>query len=454
MSKFFAKKFLITYIVISAAFIVSLVGFLIYSIVNDKANLYSAEVSLVSGNVEKSSTTGSWVELKNSESIKQGDLVRINGVGKAVITLDDGSAIRLSDNSRIKLASLDPKNIQIINEKGEIYTRVVKADRPFIVKVDDESYKAMGTAYKTVNLDKEKGVFVYESKVQAVVQNIEIAAGKKYYKNNTVNGSLAGKVTDISTDEVSKDTFVQWNKEQDLKSDEFKKYMGVLETKTTTKETTAVTVKTETPAVTVAEPKETAPTPEPVAAKITLTASANASGVELHWTASGISTANGFKIVKSTSENPVYPGDSYIYLSSSTSNNYSWNITDGVTYYFRVCQYTGDGCGTYSNNVKVKAPHVEEGTVTSLVLSGTGKNVNWTVAGYSDLGFKVVWSKTAAPTYPTRATDTYHYLSSPATRSDELTTFDGAGTYHVRVCEYLGGSCGVYSNEITVTLAV
>lgn len=48
--------------------------------------------------------------------------------------------------------------------------------------------------------------------------------------------------------------------------------------------------------------------------------------------------------------------------------------------------------------------------------------------------------------------DKYHYNSSPSWSSDTITAFDEAGTYYVRVCEYLGGHCGVYSNEITVTL--
>jgi len=33
-----------------------------------------------------------------------------------------------------------------------------------------------------------------------------------------------------------------------------------------------------------------------------------------------------------------------------------------------------------------------------------------------------------------------------------LETFDGEGVYYARVCEYLGGKCGVYSNQIKVDL--
>lgn len=80
------------------------------------------------------------------------------------------------------------------------------------------------------------------------------------------------------------------------------------------------------------------------------------------------------------------------------------------------------------------------------------KNVCWSVDGYSQYGYKLVWSQTAEPVYPTRDSDTYSYFSNPETEQGEIYDFDGTGTYYVRVCEYLGGACGVYSNEIEVEL--
>ena len=59
---------------------------------------------------------------------------------------------------------------------------------------------------------------------------------------------------------------------------------------------------------------------------------------------------------------------------------------------------------------------------------------------------------TSGPTYPTRSTDKYKYHSDPSTYLSSVYAFDGDGTYYVRVCEYLGGSCGVYSNEIELNL--
>ena len=90
--------------------------------------------------------------------------------------------------------------------------------------------------------------------------------------------------------------------------------------------------------------------------------------------------------------------------------------------------------------------------VSKILLSGNGNSVSWKTEGYSKGGFKIVWSKNVAPTYPTRDGDKYTYLSDPSASSTKLEAFNGEGTYYVRVCEYLGGSCGVYSNEITLNL--
>jgi len=81
-----------------------------------------------------------------------------------------------------------------------------------------------------------------------------------------------------------------------------------------------------------------------------------------------------------------------------------------------------------------------------------GTMIDWTVVGCSPMGFKVVWSLNEGPTYPTRAGDNYNYVSDPTARSHEIHDVNGAGTYYVRVCQYIGGACGVYSNELIVSM--
>lgn len=208
-----------------------------------------------------------------------------------------------------------------------------------------------------------------------------------------------------------------------------------------------------------------------------LTGKSYENGVKLTWNTSGINTKYGYKIVKSTNLNPVYPGSDYRYISNSAQNSYTWELKDGKTYYFRICQYLENRkCGYYSNNLKLTAPlvkDVEESSVKSINLSFVNflalseynmdalkettepntkqAKVSWNVDGYSKNGFKLVWSKTSGPTYPKRTTDKYAYYSNPNTTYGILNNFDSNGKYYVRVCEYLGGKCGVYSNQIEIT---
>ncbi|MDF1497723.1 MAG: SH3 domain-containing protein [Patescibacteria group bacterium] len=181
--------------------------------------------------------------------------------------------------------------------------------------------------------------------------------------------------------------------------------------------------------------------------------------VKLTWATTGLDASKGFKVVISESENPVYPGNSYHYLSNpSTRSDYWAKLTDGKTYHFRVCQYLGNECGVYSNDIAITvktngafAENTLPGTIDLTVspLSGGKADISWTLSDMdSPKGFKVVIDESANPVYPG---NDYHYLTDPNIRTDIWTGLDSGATYHFRVCEYLGGYCGTYSNDVAIT---
>ncbi|MCK5605576.1 S-layer homology domain-containing protein, partial [Candidatus Pacearchaeota archaeon] len=128
--------------------------------------------------------------------------------------------------------------------------------------------------------------------------------------------------------------------------------------------------------------------PEPMtAADITLVGSVNDGYLKLAWSIDGESP-KGFKVAKSTAnENPTYPvmsGDTYKYLSSSGTRSYrDFGVTAGKTYYYRVCQYDGNGkCLSYSNAIKLILPTSftsvkEEPTYTEEVVAGSLKDISY-----------------------------------------------------------------------------
>lgn len=384
-----------------------------------------AAFSYIEGIVEVKAPEGEWTRANVDTDLYEGYEVETMGDARAIIQFDDGSAVRMNEQSHIKLTSLDPNHLQVENLAGELYARVTSGDRIFEVEGEGVTYEALGTAFLTSNTESLKGVYVYESSVKVTEEGKEsvvVEEGKKYFMGEE-------ETKDIEEEEKEVD-FVKWNFEKD------------------------------------GEPIE-----EDEEGTITLNAEVIDTGIRFTWEVEGLDIEHGFKIVKSEEEDPVYPGDDYLYDDDPESRMITWDIRDGETYYFRICDYEGGVCGTYSENVQVTAPTKteevgglgeEKDTETdtekdalenvSISLSGSGSSVSWSVDGYSEKGFKVVWSKNSGPTYPTRSGDKYQYFSSPNTSSASLTAFDGDGTYYVRICEYLGGKCGVYSNQITVEL--
>ncbi len=398
--------------------------------------LIGAEVVVVDGIAEIVNTEGSRA-LKVGDKILEGETISTTENGRVVVNIDDGSAVRINSSSKITFARLKADDIVIVNNTGEVYTRVVKSDRLFTVTVDDESYTALGTAYKTTNRDGAKGVEVYQSEVAVKKADQKIAEGKRFYQANTV-AELDKKITDIPLDQLQKDDFLKWNLNHDKNASEFKDKLGYLKTLE------------ETPAPVVTLP----PAPKPATtAGISLSGVKTESGVKLTWTVSGISVTKGFKVVKGLGANPVFGSSDAAYVSDSAARNYSWTIKDGKTYHFRVCTYTGESCTNYSNDVTVTAPlyQVAEPTGSvSLQYAGSAgqNNLKWVLSGTAPHGYKLVWSSSPNPTYP--ANDKAFYDGNATTGAIGASL---ANTYYARLCVLTShAECYSYSNELTVTI--
>lgn len=394
--------------------------------------LMGGEANLIDGSAEVSANNKTWQKFSVGDSIKQGKYYRTNADGRLIIALDDGSAIRLNTGTTIKLDRLSAKNILVTNISGEVYTRIVKSDRIFTVSVASKTYRAMGTAYKTINTDSAKGVEVYESTVK--VQNqVDVAEGKYYY-DTYVDTAHQQKVEDIPSDKLKQDAFILWNYEQDKKSTEFKNSLGYLKK-----------IDETTPAQTTAQATTTT-------ASIALNGSKTDTGIALSWTLNNVSVTKGFKVVKGTSANPSYGKDDAVFVDAN-SRSYKWKISNGGTYHFRVCLYGENGCSLYSNDISVTAPvySVEEPSGSVSLSRTSGANFAWTLNGGAPYGFKLVWSKNTGPTYPNRDGDKYAYYSDAATRAGAID--ETSGTFYVRVCLYTSThTCTIYSNELGVTL--
>jgi FecR protein len=393
---------------------------------------FGVAVGLIEGTAEYSNDNGtSWKSLTNESNLSEKDQIRTTE-GRAVLLVDDGSAVRLSANSKIELTSLVTDSIIVTNLGGEVYNRVVAAEaRQYQSKAGDQTYTAKGTAFRTFNTDTKKGVEVYHSTVKAEEKSTDVSEGNAFF-TLTDQKEKENTVTAIDLTALKKDEFIKWNSDQDKKSAEFAANLGVL-----------VEFDKPDPAPALAP----APTTK---AGITLSAKVTEYTANFSWKVNGINTSKGYKLVKSkTSQTPTYPENGAAFVESGKTS-YSLYLGDGKTYYFRICAYRNDSCESYSNVVTVTTPLKEKekivsGTVTLDPI--TGEEANWNFNGTAPYGFKLVISASANPTYPS----TYNKFSEgkSAPLPGDLTS---GSSYYARVCKYShDGTCVDYSNEVQFT---
>jgi len=396
---------------------------------NQRASL-GMVVSVIDGTAKYSSDSVNWSTLSTDTNLKQGDLVQTDAGSRIILTLDDGSIIRLNESSIVRLDSLFADEVRIANISGEVYSRVVTSERSFTVMVEDAEYSALGTAYSTVNKATDKGVQVLQSSVSLKGTDTKVDEGKQFYKTHQ-NAELKDKVTDISVDELKSSAFMIWNLEQDKQSQEFKDKLGYL----------AKIEEQTTPAL----------APAPAGASIKLSGKQSDKGVTLNWTVSSLGSVEGFKVVRSKkTTTPTYGKDESSFASGSSTRSFLWKDGSGVTYNYRVCAYSGGTCSVYSNSISLTSPYTPPEPVVSgtVNLTLTDNVASWTFTGTAPHGFKIVVGTSPGPTYPSNS---YKFAgSSPAT----IEGLD-AGTYYVRVCKYtasssIDGGCTDYSNEETL----
>ncbi len=475
---------------------------------NSSLSKLGVDAALVEGTAQFRLAEGDeWEKLQAGMSLGEGAHVRTLADSRAVLNIDDGSAVRLNSDSSVILKKLTPKHIIVQNTGGDVYTRVVKSDkRKFQVVSGQATYESLGTAYRTLNTEEKEGVEVYHSKVNilGVNQNgaVLVEQGERYYLVNTAAEDTAGKVTELTAEELADDDFIKWNGEQDKK--DFENELGVLfdleppkveiATPANGFETEAAKVevkgKTEAGAKVSVNGDEVENNNGEFAVEVKLNEGKNSiqvvaedtagnktvkaltvtrgtkddeptqnfkltgtkvdDGISFSWSISGITIGEGFKLVKSKESNPSYPGDSAVFINSS-KRSYTWGIKDGGTYHFRICAYDGDGCTRYSNDITVTAPKktYEQPTGTLYDLTHTGSGYfTWEMTGSAPYGLKLVWSTTPEPAYPDNKAGANFYEET----EDSGKIDPNSGHYYVRVCMYYDGGCKNYSNQVEVNL--
>ncbi|MCA9382263.1 hypothetical protein KC660_02535 [Candidatus Dojkabacteria bacterium] len=439
---------------------------------------------------------------------------RANLVGSGVSDF----VIRVGDNSRLKVVSREETlkiestagDVFFRNSSNEIPMEV--SVDGVIFKTTNGSFLV------NRNGDNNGVFVYYGNVVADNRGKVElIEQGQKYYVKNK-DETVIGRAISFSYDELHDDTFLSWNHELDVKSDKWKSQLGILGdlglpflTLTEPEnghisDSSEVVIKGETNknAKVYINSKEVAtkdgvfeykfelqPGKNKIEissinygdvkitkmieverrdvlgaqtdvkfenASLKLNGYATDQGINLSWTANGIDSSPGYYLVWSqTNTTPMYPENPGLYLSSTDSQNrnYLWKVNDGKQYYIRVCIFAApDKCGSYSNEISIKAPLINGEDLNQINLEArSGNIINWSFNKPSKDGYFVVWSKNPYPTYPLRDGDHYYLFKSSDTHQATIDKSDGPGEYHIRVCQSLNAvKCGIYSNEIIMNV--
>lgn len=383
-------------------------------------------VTLIDGTAEFTKDNSKWSPLTTKTNLVEGDYVRAKESSRVVLTLDDGSAVRIGASSSLALESLEADNVVIQSEGGELYSRVVaSATRSYTVSVDGSSYKAMGTAFRTIDTDLKSGVEVFHSGVE-VDSDMTVTEGSAFYKE-IADATKKGVVSALDINALKGDEFIKWCAEQDKKQTDLADKLGVL--------------------IDIDKPAEApAPAPAPAPGKpvgITLSGSQDSYSANFSWSVNGVDTSNGYKLLRSKSNSKPTYSDKVAYISSEDTS-YSLFVGDGETYYYRLCTYDDGACATYSDSVQVSTAKKEKPAIIAgaVTLSITDTTASWTFAGTAPNGFKLVMSTSPSPKYPG---DYKKYVDGTST---SLPSDLDAGTYYVSVCKYTGDGCQDYSDDV------
>jgi hypothetical protein len=467
-----------------------------------------AQVAYVKGQL-KFFKDNDWVAISENDKLDEGAQIKTEADSRAVIKLPDGSLVRLSATTEIKLEKMTASDMIVQQLAGSVFNRINgQSSAIYSLKNNQIELTALGTGFDSTVKDKTLKLTVTESRVKVKIFDQQVAGnilntrtieeGNVAVIDPTKTGEAIIKSEKKEASDLLGDAWLAWNKDEDEKGDF---YLGVFgdniplvitspeETESETTDAKLIIKGTTSEKAEVfingAEITNTNGTFEKeielasgenkieisvqedskknkkvllvnskqeITGAIDLTAEVTDSAVKLTWKLTDIQATEGFRLVKAKTEKPTFPENDYHKLSSATLQD-SWTNLDGGVYHFRVCLLENQTCKLYSNDAIATieaAPTV--GTDAQITL--TGKNTDqdisltWEIKNIENIdGFKVLIGTAVNPSYPANSS---HDLLTTA-RSDNWKGLK-PNTYHFRVCAFAADKCLIYSNDALVTV--
>jgi hypothetical protein len=373
----------------------------------------------------------------NADAIlHQGDKIKTRAKSWAILKFDDGSVIRLADNTEIILQTLENDNILLEQKSGRTYHNLAIQNK-YQLKYANVLATALGTIFELIT-DEQKNyaaVIVLENKVRVEILNQDevllsglIESNEKALIDLNAAKKDKFKIEVFDPKILAKEAWYKWNFDQDKGLD------GKL----------------------IEEEPDFSTTTE----SLELAAEAKENGVYLSWSVYNQDDFKNYKIVRSEKNVELkYPDDELIKSSASKDfNSYlDTKIEKGKKYYYRVCVLKQNDkvlCGNVSNVEIAK----EEKDMTapaapllSVRVTVDGANLNWTANTEEDFAeYRVLKSLTnPSPTVPSIG---YLAIKNKGQENylDKEVNITSAGNVYYRVCSLDTSGNSACSNVVTV----
>ena len=136
--------------------------------VQTEENQKIADITYLDGTVEVKESTADWSRATVGQELSIGDSIETFSDARAIITLNDGSILRLNQNTKITLVSITEDRFVVSVDHGEIFARVVTSDRIFEIKADMVNYESLQTGFKVSSLENKEGVEVFSTAIKVI----------------------------------------------------------------------------------------------------------------------------------------------------------------------------------------------------------------------------------------------------------------------------------------------
>jgi len=392
--------------------------------IEELANVLLVNLSIVNGTVSADINNQGYKNISKNTILHQGDKVKTGLSGRAVLTLENGSIVRMNSNTEIILENLAVDNIYLKQLSGRTY-HSFKKQGEYKIESLNVRVTALGTKFEFItNLDRQfLAVLDFSNKLLVEISDKDgLLVGSRLQANEKALIDLQAdknnllKLEEFDSESLASEEWYKWNFDMDNN-------MGK---------------------ITQPEDEDDEPDFSVTDESLELAAEAKEDSISLSWSVFNQPNFESYQIIKSeTDQNLKYPETEVIKSSFSKSyNSYVDNdVEEAIKYYYRVCIIKVDDmivCGNVSSAEIAKEEPDSIPPVTpnlSASISVKGVSLTWPINNEEDFKeYRVVKSLTnPLPVYPQ---DGFMVIKAKGSETwlDNQVNITSPGTYYYRVC--------------------